>query len=93
MQSVDGMRQAVIDRKTRIVLNVIEAPADWVVDDGLRLVPSETAGPDDTYNTRTGAFTPVTPPPAEKTLHERYAKAGTQAEKLAVIAKHLNLEV
>jgi hypothetical protein len=92
MQSVDDMRYAVVNRQSRVVVNVIDAPADWKVDTDHRLVPTETGGPYDAYNERTGMFTPAVIPAPEPTARERYAAASTQTEKLGVIAKQLDLE-
>lgn len=43
------VRCAVVDNKKKVV-NVVEAPVDFPVGDGLTLIPSETASPGDMWN-------------------------------------------
>lgn len=85
------MRYAVVDRATKTVVNVIEAPDDWVMGDGYRLVKSATAGTGDSYDASTRRFTPAVRPPPATSPREEYEVATTTAGKLAVIAKHVGL--
>ena len=90
------MRLAIVHRATGKVVNVIEGTEDYSVDSDHILIPSDVAGPEDTYDAAAETFTPVPTPdpenPANFTLRQRYDAADTDSESLSVIAKHLELE-
>lgn len=89
MPGVDDMRYAVVD-KQGLVVNVIEAPEGWEVDDH-RLIETDVGGPDDHYDGRIREFTPVVTPDPGPSPQKRYKTATNVSARLAVIAKELGL--
>ncbi len=61
------MRFAVVDKVTQKVLNVIEAPEDWVVPEDQTLIRSNRASPGDTKEGRI-FIRPTLPPPSRLSI-------------------------
>lgn len=82
------MRYAVIDLKTRKVVNVIEAPEGWEVP-GCVLVSSDQGSEGDRWDGR--KFIRAPRPVKEPTLREQYEAAGTDRDRHNVVARALGL--
>jgi hypothetical protein len=86
------MRYAIVNPDKKVV-NVIEAPEGWELDDdSLTLVPSDDAGPNDAYNGRTKKFTPEVRDAPGKSLQKKYDEAATAEDRTKVLAEALGIE-